>query len=98
VTARGRRFPRLLGGPTVVHTLLDRGYRPKPYDGRTVLFAAELYASAHAQSHSGWEDLIGSGFVLEPVPAAQHEFMLEPHVGELGRRLRRHLAAAEAGE
>lgn len=90
----GRRLsPRFLHDTNV---RASRNYRPKVFEGRTVLFCAELYAWAHPDVHESWNELVKGGVEMRRVPGQHFNLIEEPHVQGLAKELQECLHEAQA--
>jgi len=62
-------------------------YAPQPYPGRLTLFRNGEAASV-PEHQSLWSKLAGGGLDIHVVPGEHKTILLEPHVGELAKKLR----------
>jgi len=79
--------PRFMRRPVPANDMIRRTYKAQPFDGDAVLFKAESYAWAHADSREGWRKLIKGKLEIRPISGRHYEIVDPPHVQILADQL-----------
>lgn len=89
----GRDLPKALRDVEEFNWLAAHQFRPRRYDGRVTLFWASQDLRAKFDMIEGWKALAHAVDIVE-IPGTHLDIIKEPHVAELGERLRRSLEMA----
>ena len=84
----GRPLPRALQDIKELNSLAVREYVPQIYDGHVTLFWASSDLRATVDFVESWRALAGGGIEVHEIPGTHLDIVKEPHVSELGRKLR----------
>jgi thioesterase domain-containing protein len=97
--AAGRDAVRRLWEVFRAGVIALRGYRPRPYTGRTVLFrASRRPRGARAADDLGWGAVIAGGLRIREVDGDHHALLRPPAVHHVARELAGYLGASLSAE
>jgi amino acid adenylation domain-containing protein len=88
---RLRRVPHFMKSAEDINFIALRNYKPRPFDGRLVLFRAAEQTDRNAPPDLGWNALFTQGVQVVQVPGDHERIFLEPAIEDLARAIRESL-------
>jgi thioesterase domain-containing protein/acyl carrier protein len=93
----GRPIPQKLATIEDVSAFAAANYKPKPYQGKIVLFrSTKRGANEGDDEYLGWGELARGGVDVNQVPSTHFDILLEPAVRVLAEQLRTYLDPSHA--
>ncbi len=89
-----RIVPAFMRSAYDINYVAVQNYKPKPYDGKLVLFRASYQDDARGPYDLGWSSTFSEPIEIHDLPGDHERIFLEPNIDELAGELKKTLVTA----